>query len=79
MELFVGPRLCLWAMDTSNAITYTHLSDLNITGSGWTNPAGPSGKTALAIDVGLDEVYYVATVGRGGGASCSWVVESVGG
>ena len=60
---------CVWAMDTSNAITYTHLSDLNITGSGWTNPAGPSGKTALAIDVGLDEVYYVATVGRGGGAS----------
>ena len=51
----------LWALDGSGVAKYTHISALNETGSGWTNPSMPAAPTT--IDIGLEEAYTIASSG----------------
>jgi hypothetical protein len=57
----------LWAIDGAGAVQYTHISSLNASASGWnsqTLPAMSPGVTARTMDVGVEEVYLIATDGN---------------
>lgn len=54
----------VWASKSDKSMYRTHLEDLNGTNSHWVSQAGPSGSTLLAVDIGLEEVWYLNTANQ---------------
>jgi len=51
----------VWASKSDKTMYRTQLGELNETNSHWVPQAGPSGSTLLALDIGLEEVWYLNT------------------
>ena len=51
----------VWASKSDKTMYRTKLDELNETNSHWLSQPGPSGSTLLALDIGLEEVWYLNT------------------